>query len=72
MPGELRNTSCSVDAAWSWITCFGTTCTVRGVSSRGAVIFGEGTVVVWYEDPSPSTRTGASCVTPESADCAAA
>src|SRR5690606_1309209 len=63
MPGELRSTSCSEVAAWSWITCWGTTCTVRGVSSRGAVIFGDWDTWASYGDDSPSTWTGASCCT---------
>ncbi|CFW42114.1 Uncharacterised protein [Bordetella pertussis] len=45
MPGELRSTSCRLVAAWSWMTCCGTTCTVLGVSSKGAVILDDWTVV---------------------------
>src|SRR5690606_2569700 len=69
MPGELRSTSCSEVAAWSWMTCCGTTCTVRGVSSNGAVILGDCDTGTSYGDESPSTCTGVNCGT---FDCAAA
>lgn len=47
MPGEFCSTSCNDVADWSDMTCLGTTCTERGVSSSGAVILEDWTLSGW-------------------------
>ncbi|CFW32004.1 Uncharacterised protein [Bordetella pertussis] len=41
IPGALRSTASRSLAPWSWMSRSGMTCTVRGVSARGAVNLGD-------------------------------